>query len=150
MLSGVSPEATIVRIGAALCDALEHAHARGVIHRDVKPGNIRLCSDGTVKIMDFGIAKLSNVASHLTRTGMTLGTAAYLPPEQIRGTPVDHRADLFSFGVTLYEMATGRRPFSAGTNAALMEAIRTQMPARVRELNAAARMMRASGHSSGA
>ena len=108
-----------VEILAQVARGLEYAHARGVIHRDVKPGNIRLCSDGTVKIMDFGIAKLSNVASHLTRTGMTLGTAAYLPPEQIRGTPVDHRADLFSFGVTAYELLTYRRPFSGKTISAL-------------------------------
>jgi serine/threonine-protein kinase len=98
---------------------LEYAHSRGVIHRDIKPGNIRLTTEGVVKIMDFGIAKLSNVTSHLTRTGMTLGTAAYLPPEQIRGTLVDHRADLFSFGVTAYELLTYRRPFAGKTISAL-------------------------------
>ena len=98
---------------------LDYAHQHGVIHRDVKPANIRLTADGTVKIMDFGIAKLSNVASHLTRTGMTLGTAAYLPPEQIRGTAVDHRADVFSFGVTAYELLTYKRPFTGKTISAL-------------------------------
>jgi TonB family protein len=98
---------------------LEYAHAHGVIHRDVKPANIRLTSEGIVRIMDFGIAKLSNVASHLTRTGMTLGTAAYLPPEQIRGTTVDHRADIFSFGVTAYELLTYHRPFVGKTISAL-------------------------------
>jgi serine/threonine-protein kinase len=108
-----------VEILAQVARGLEYAHGRGVIHRDVKPGNIRLTSEGTVKIMDFGIAKLSNVASHLTRTGMTIGTAAYLPPEQIRGTPVDHRADLFSFGVTAYELLTYRRPFSGKNISAL-------------------------------
>ena len=108
-----------VEILAQAARGLEYAHSRGVIHRDIKPSNIRLTSDGTVKIMDFGIAKLSNVASHLTRTGMTIGTAAYLPPEQIRGTPVDHRADLFSFGVTAYELLTYRRPFSGKTISAL-------------------------------
>jgi serine/threonine protein kinase len=98
---------------------LAYAHARGVIHRDIKPANIRLTAEGIVRIMDFGIAKLSNVASHLTRTGMTLGTAAYLPPEQIRGTAVDHRADVFSFGVTAYELLTYHRPFAGKTISAL-------------------------------
>src|SRR6185503_13030779 len=113
------PPAQRVDILVQTARGLEYAHAHGVIHRDVKPANIRLTADGTVKIMDFGIAKLSNVASHLTRTGMTLGTAAYLPPEQIRGTAVDHRADVFSFGVTAYELLTYRRPFTGKTISAL-------------------------------
>lgn len=94
---------------------LEHAHNKGVIHRDIKPGNLRILDDDTAKILDFGIAKLANVASHLTRTGMTVGTAAYLPPEQIRGAEVDHRADLFSFGVTAHELLAGKRPFAGST-----------------------------------
>jgi tRNA A-37 threonylcarbamoyl transferase component Bud32/tetratricopeptide (TPR) repeat protein len=113
------PPAQRVDILVQAARGLEYAHAHGVIHRDVKPANIRLTAEGQVKIMDFGIAKLSNVASHLTRTGMTLGTAAYLPPEQIRGTLVDHRADIFSFGVTAYELLTYHRPFGGKTISAL-------------------------------
>jgi serine/threonine-protein kinase len=113
------PPAQRVDILVQAARGLEYAHAHGVIHRDVKPANLRLTADGTLKIMDFGIAKLANVASHLTRTGMTVGTAAYLPPEQIRGTSVDHRADVFSFGVTAYELLTYRRPFAGKTISAL-------------------------------
>jgi protein kinase-like protein/TonB-like protein len=113
------PPAQRVDILVQAARGLEYAHRHDVIHRDVKPANIRLTADGTVKIMDFGIAKLSNVASHLTRTGMALGTAAYLPPEQIRGTAVDHRADIFSFGVTAYELLSYKRPFGGKTISAL-------------------------------
>jgi tetratricopeptide (TPR) repeat protein len=98
---------------------LEHAHSRGVIHRDIKPGNVRVLEDGTVKIMDFGIAKLVHMESNLTRTGITLGTAAYLAPEQIRGSGVDHRADIFSFGVLAYELLSYCRPFPGKTISAL-------------------------------
>ncbi|MDX1630576.1 MAG: serine/threonine-protein kinase, partial [Thermoanaerobaculia bacterium] len=78
---------------------LEYAHRQGVVHRDIKPANIRILDDGTAKIMDFGIAKLANQDTGLTQTGMTLGTAAYLAPEQIRGESVDARTDVFSYGV---------------------------------------------------
>src|SRR5436190_211776 len=91
---------------------LEYAHSKGVIHRDIKPANIRILEDGTAKIMDFGIAKLAQRQSGLTQTGMTLGTAAYLAPEQIRGEPVDMRTDIFSLGVLAYELLTFERPFS--------------------------------------
>jgi len=90
---------------------LAYAHRQGVIHRDVKPSNIRILEDGTAKIMDFGIAKLAQQETGLTQTGMTLGTAAYLAPEQIRGDPVDHRTDVFSFGVLAYELLAYERPF---------------------------------------
>ncbi len=90
---------------------LEHAHRKGVVHRDVKPSNIRVLEDGSTKIMDFGIAKLAQRESSLTQTGMTLGTAAYLSPEQIRGDAVDQRTDLFSFGVLSYELLSYERPF---------------------------------------
>ena len=90
---------------------LEYAHSQGVVHRDIKPANIRILDDGTTKIMDFGIAKLANQESGLTQTGMTLGTASYLAPEQIRGEPVDSRTDIFSYGVMAYELLTYRRPF---------------------------------------
>ncbi len=90
---------------------LAQAHTKGVIHRDIKPANIRVLEDGMVKIMDFGIAKLAQQESGLTQTGMTLGTAAYLAPEQIRGEDVDHRTDIFSFGVLAYELLASERPF---------------------------------------
>jgi tetratricopeptide (TPR) repeat protein len=96
-----------------LARGLEYAHANGVVHRDIKPSNMRLLDGQRLKIMDFGIAKLKGAASQLTRTGTTLGTAAYLPPEQLRGEPVDQRADLFSFGATAYEVLAYRRAFDA-------------------------------------
>jgi serine/threonine protein kinase len=90
---------------------LEYAHRQGVTHRDIKPANIRILDDGTAKIMDFGVATLEHQETRLTRDGMTVGTAAYLAPEQIRGQPTDPRTDIFSFGVLAYELLTGERPF---------------------------------------
>ena len=90
---------------------LAYAHSKGVIHRDIKPANVRILEDGTAKIMDFGIAKLAQQDTGLTQTGMTLGTAAYLAPEQIRGEAVNHRTDIFSYGVLAYELIALERPF---------------------------------------
>jgi predicted Ser/Thr protein kinase len=92
---------------------LQFAHDHGIIHRDVKPSNIRLLEDGTAKIMDFGIAKLSGTG--VTKTGMMVGTVHYMSPEQIRGKPLDGRSDVFSVGVILYELLAGRRPFVGDT-----------------------------------
>ena len=89
-----------------------YAHSRGVIHRDIKPGNIRVLDNGRLKIMDFGTAKLANVESNLTQTGMTLGTVAYLSPERLLGQPSGTNSDIFSYGVLAYELLTFRRPFS--------------------------------------
>jgi class 3 adenylate cyclase len=97
-------------IAAQLCDALEHAHARGVVHRDLKPGNVWLATDGTARLGDFGLA-LSLDRSRLTQEGMMVGTVAYMPPEQALGRPPDARSDLYALGATLYEMVTGRPPF---------------------------------------
>ncbi len=105
------PNAEKVLFLVQIARGLEYAHSKGVIHRDIKPANIRILEDGTAKIMDFGIAKLAQRQSGLTQTGMTLGTAAYLAPEQIRGEKVDQRTDIFSYGVLAYEMLTGERPF---------------------------------------
>jgi serine/threonine-protein kinase len=107
---------------------LEHAHAAGVIHRDIKPANVRLLDDGRVKILDFGIAKLAHVESRLTKEGMTVGTAAYLPPEQIRGEKIDFRADVFSFGVLAYELLAMVRPFDGKTLSTLLFQILSQTP----------------------
>ena len=100
-----------VEIAARVAEALAAAHERGIVHRDVKPGNIMVLSDGRVKIMDFGIARLRD-PDVKTATGMLLGSPRYMSPEQVSGEPFDHRADIFSLGVVLYEMLTGVTPFS--------------------------------------
>ena len=92
-----------------VCRGLAYAHEHGVVHRDIKPSNIRILDDGTAKIMDFGIAKLGS--THLTKTGMMVGTIHYMSPEQVRGQVLDGRSDVFSLGVILHELLAGQRPF---------------------------------------
>src|SRR5436190_3927588 len=99
-------------ICAEVAGALEFAHRNGVIHRDVKPGNVLITGDGTVKVADFGIARAANAEESLTQTGAVMGTATYFSPEQAQGTTVDARSDIYSLGVVLYELVTGRPPFS--------------------------------------
>ncbi|HEX7252294.1 MAG TPA: protein kinase, partial [Thermoanaerobaculia bacterium] len=106
-----APYAERIEIVRQVAQALEHAHARGVLHRDIKPGNILLAREGRVKVADFGIGKLLSGTGDLTRTGQMIGSPAYMSPEQIRGEKLDPRSDLFSLGVVLYELLTGRRPF---------------------------------------
>jgi predicted ATPase len=101
----------IISIARQVCAALEHAHAHGVIHRDLKPGNILISPDGTAKLTDFGLAR--SPASHITVEGDIVGTVFYLPPEQAMGKPVDARTDLYALGVVLYELVAGRLPFIA-------------------------------------
>ncbi|MBV8807742.1 MAG: protein kinase [Acidobacteriaceae bacterium] len=116
--------------------ALSYAHQNGVIHRDIKPSNIMVTPHGVVKLMDFGIAKSSADAS-LTRTGTTMGSMLYMSPEQVRGTAVDARSDLYSVGVLLYELTAGRRPFEAESTYAILEAQLNTMPRPPIELNQA-------------
>jgi serine/threonine-protein kinase len=124
----VADENTIVSILLQVCEGLDFAHQKGIVHRDVKPSNIRVLQDGTVKIMDFGIAKSLLVASNLTQTGIALGTAGYLAPEQIQGRPVDSRTDIFGFGVVAYELMTGVRPFESATLSNVLYKILNEEP----------------------
>ncbi len=136
---GAVPLPRALEIGASVADALAAAHARGIVHRDLKPANVMVAS-GRVKILDFGLARLvhaaagiadatATTATDVTRPGQILGTVAYLSPEQARGKPVDHRSDLFSFGILLYEMASGAHPFRRESVAETISAILRDEPA---------------------
>ena len=106
-------------IGIQLAEGLAVAHEKGIVHRDIKPDNIMVRKDGIVQIMDFGLAKLRGV-SKLTKEGSTIGTAGYMSPEQVQGQDADHRSDIFSYGVLLYELFTGQLPFRGVHESALM------------------------------
>ncbi len=118
--------AEAVELALQVARGLAKAHEVGVIHRDIKPANILLTTDGIAKIVDFGLAKLSGV--NLTRTGTTMGTVAYMSPEQVGGEPVDARTDLWSLGVVLYEMLAGSRPFTGDNSIAVLHAIMKREP----------------------
>ena len=124
---GRVPVAEALSVAGQLARALACAHGAGIVHRDVKPANVLLTPDGVVKLVDFGIAKAADV--DLTKAGATVGTVAYMSPEQVRGEPVDARADVWAFGVVLYEMLTGKRPFGGDYEAALLYAILHEDPA---------------------
>jgi serine/threonine protein kinase/DNA-binding CsgD family transcriptional regulator len=113
-----SPE-TLVSLGIQIARALNYAHEHGIIHRDIKPANIQVTSRGVVKLMDLGLA-LSKESQRVTAAGMVIGTPAYLSPEQAQGQPLDPRTDIYSLGIVLYEMATGRLPFGAEDIGALL------------------------------
>ncbi len=129
LASGPLPEKEVIPIGLQLADGLGAAHREGVIHRDLKPGNLRLTPEGRLKILDFGLAKRVDPADQATVTQSfseqrgPAGTLAYMAPEQLRGEKVDTRADLWAAGVVLYELATGRRPFEGLTTTALADEI---------------------------
>jgi serine/threonine protein kinase/tetratricopeptide (TPR) repeat protein len=133
-----------IRFAIAITDAFAKAHAAGIVHRDLKPGNIMVTEDGTVKVLDFGIAKLTETVegagsdatrpTETTTRGMVLGTASYMSPEQAEGKKIDARSDIFSFGVLLYEMVTGRRPFQGDTQLATLSAILREEPSPVSQV----------------
>jgi TolB-like protein len=144
--AGGMPVARLVEIGAELADALSAAHAKGIVHRDLKPANVMLTSDGRVKVLDFGLAKelraensddptLTSAADR-TKAGVVMGTPAYMSPEQIEGRTIDHRTDIFSLGVMLYEMAGGTRPFQGRSWAELAAAILRDTPRPLGEIRA--------------
>src|SRR3954469_5488209 len=109
-------------------DALSYAHKHRVIHRDIKPANMMLTSQGTIKLMDFGIARTEDESSKLTAPGSTLGSMSYMSPEQIKGEATDERSDLYSLGISLYEMVTGEKPFDGDSNFSIMAAHINQAP----------------------
>ena len=134
------PLPMVLGIAAQVADGLAAAHAAGLIHRDIKPSNIwlEMHPDGTfrrARILDFGLARLDSGDGGLTKTGTILGTPAYMAPEQARGHKVDGRADLFSFGATLYQMTTGRRPFTGTDELSLLTSLAVDIPTPVRKVN---------------
>jgi eukaryotic-like serine/threonine-protein kinase len=134
---GAVPLARALDHAVQIAEGLAAAHARGIVHRDLKPENLFVTTDGRVKVLDFGLAKAVHVAdaatlgtlAHATAPHVVLGTPGYMAPEQVRGEPVDHRADIFAFGCVLYELLGGRRAFGGGTTLEVLSAILRDTPA---------------------
>ncbi|MBS3906780.1 MAG: serine/threonine protein kinase [Syntrophaceae bacterium] len=127
-----------VHLGIQIADTLDYAHRKGIVHRDVKPSNIILQSNGQIKITDFGIAHIEDPSALVqTQAGEILGTPAYMSPEQVLSRPVDGRSDLFSLGIILYELCTGRRPFGGENMAAIFHAITQDHPPEPTQINPA-------------
>src|SRR5437879_5948560 len=147
MAGAALPQRKAMDYGLQIAHGLAAAHAKGIVHRDLKPENLFITNDGRVKILDFGLAKLTGAADgNLSQTevptrrvdtdpGLVMGTMGYMSPEQLRGKPADHRSDIFSFGAILYEMLSGKRAFRGGSIAETMSAILREDPPDLSETN---------------
>ena len=131
---GALPIKQAVDIAAQIAQGLAKAHSQQIVHRDIKPGNVLVTSEGMVKIIDFGLAMLGELTK-ITQTHTTMGTVAYMSPEQARGERVDHRTDLWSLGVVLYEMLTGQRPFRGDHNQAVIYSILNEEPEAIKKVS---------------
>ncbi|HEV2349498.1 MAG TPA: protein kinase [Terriglobia bacterium] len=143
--AGGLPLGRLSKIATALAEALAAAHEKGIVHRDLKPANVMVTDDGRVKVLDFGLAKETRVVDPAdatqtvagrTKEGMVMGTPAYMSPEQIAGRAVDHRSDIFSLGIILYEMATAKRPFTGHSSVEMVSSILRDAPTLVTDLRA--------------
>jgi serine/threonine protein kinase len=143
-LAGPAPVTDVVHLALQVADALQAAHARGILHRDLKPSNVVVTSDGKAKLLDFGIAKLGarDARAEQTVDGAVIGTVAYMSPEQAQGRAVDARSDIFSFGALLYELVSGRRAFPGDTDAEAFGALLRDEPRALEAPEPLARVIR--------